>query len=151
MQVTDLLTPERIRVDAHAGSKKRLLEIVSKLLTQDDDQLEPRDVFESLCAREQLGSTGLGHGVAIPHGRVNQTSNAKAAFLRLRNPIDFDASDDQPVDLLFALTVPQDCTDDHLKLLAQIAELFSDDQLCKQLRLAQTPAQLRKLLSDWRH
>jgi len=151
MQVTDLLTPERIRVDAHAGSKKRLLEIVSALISQDDDQLESREVFESLCAREQLGSTGLGHGVAIPHGRVSRSNNVKAAFLRLRNPIDFDASDEQPVDLLFALTVPQNCTDDHLKLLAQIAELFSDDRLCEQLRQAETAVQLRNLLSDWHH
>ncbi len=151
MQVTDLLTPDRIRLNAHAVSKKRLLETISKLMVEEESDLSPREVFESLVARERLGSTGLGHGVAIPHGRLKHGDKARAVFIRLMKPIDYDAVDDQPVDLLFALTVPENCNDHHLKLLAKIAELFSDDEFCRRLRQADDSNQLHAVLSDWQH
>ncbi len=151
MQVTDLLSPERIRLDAHAGSKKKLLEIISALLTDGEDSDATRVVFESLCARERLGSTGLGHGVAIPHGRVQDASSARAAFVKLDKPVAFEANDNDPVDMLFALAVPEDCTEDHTQLLLQITEMFTDEPFCQQLRSANSHKQLQQLLANWKH
>lgn len=147
MLIHDLLSPERISFDVHAGSKKRLLEIVSEQLAANSDQLDQREVFESLTARERLGSTGLGKGVAIPHGRVRGISHVEAAFLRLAKPLAFEAADGEAVDILFALAVPEDCGEDHLKLLAHIAELFSEPGFLEEMRATQTPAALLRLLS----
>jgi PTS system nitrogen regulatory IIA component len=147
MLISDLLSPELIRCDVHAGSKKRLLELISEQLATSSDEFTQREIFESLNARERLGSTGLGHGVAIPHGRVRGASSVTASFFRLAKPLAFDAVDNQPVDLLFALAVPEDCGEDHLKLLAHIAELFSDSELLEELRSAESPGQLLTLLS----
>lgn len=148
MLISDLLSPERIRCDVHSSSKKRLLEIISRELARNSDDLRQREVFESLCARERLGSTGLGKGVAIPHGRVKGSQDVQASFIRLKKPLPFDAIDGEPVDLLFAIAVPENCNEDHLKLLAQVAELFSDPDLLMQLRAAEGPGKLLKLLSS---
>ena len=147
MLISDLLSPERIHCDVHSSSKKRLLEIISKKLARNNDDLDHREVFESLCARERLGSTGLGKGVAIPHGRIKGSHNVQASFIRLKKPLAFDSIDGEPVDLLFALAVPEDCGEDHLKLLAQVAELFSDPDLLQELREADSSGSLLKLLS----
>ena len=151
MLVSDLLSPERVLPDVRATSKKRLLEIISEALVQHDASLNAREIFESLCARERLGSTGLGHGVAIPHGRVNSSAGPQAVFVRLSKPLAFDAVDGQPVDLLFALAVPENCTSDHLNLLAQIAERFSDEELLEELREADDANELVQLLSETKH
>ena len=148
MLISDLLSPERIRSDVHTSSKKRLLEIISKELARNSDGLDEREIFDSLCSRERLGSTGLGGGVAIPHGRIKGSHIVHASFIRLRKPLPFDAIDGEPVDLLFALAVPENCGEDHLKLLAQVAELFGNQELLKQLREAESPSQLLKLLSS---
>ena len=150
MLISDLLSPERIRCDVHSSSKKRLLEIISRELARNSDGLNQREVFESLCARERLGSTGLGKGVAIPHGRVKGSHDVQASFIRLKKPLPFDAIDGEPVDLLFAIAVPENCNEDHLKLLAQVAELFSDPDLLMQLRAAEDSGKLLKLLSSTR-
>ncbi len=147
MLISDLLSPESIRCDVHSSSKKRLLEIISEELARHNDDLSAREIFESLCARERLGSTGLGHGVAIPHGRVKGNRPIRASFIRLKKPLPFDAIDGQPVDLLFAMTVPENCNEDHLKLLAHVAELFSDPALLKALREAEDPGTMLQILS----
>lgn len=149
MLLSDLLSPERIRCHVHSSSKKRLLETISKELARNSDDLSQRDIYESLCARERLGSTGLGNGIAIPHGRVKGCHDIQATFICLKKPIPFDAIDGKPVDLLFALTVPESCNEDHLKLLAQVAELFSDPVLLKELREAGSPGKLLQLLSSY--
>jgi PTS system nitrogen regulatory IIA component len=151
MLISDLLTPERILCDVHSSSKKRLLEIISEELARNNDNLSQREIFESLCARERLGSTGLGKGVAIPHGRVKGSKAVEASFIRLRKPLPFDALDGEPVDLLFALAVPEDCSEDHLKLLSQVAELFSNSDLLRRLREADGSGTLLQLLSNTRH
>ena len=148
MNVSDLLAPERVLPLVRISSKKRLLELISKALVKNDESLNSREVFESLCAREHLGSTGLGNGVAIPHGRVNGSSAVQAVFVRLSKPLAFDALDGKPVDLLFALAVPENCTSDHLKLLSNIAERFSDMDLLAKLRSAQDANELIDLLSN---
>lgn len=151
MLFSDLISPERVLPMVRASSKKRLLELIAKALVQNDPSLDAREVFESLCARERLGSTGLGHGVAIPHGRISGSSAAQAVFVRLASPLSFDALDGKPVDLLLALAVPKDCTSDHLKLLSQVAELFSDESLLEKLRSAGDVNELIQLLSSQQH
>jgi PTS system nitrogen regulatory IIA component len=134
MQIVDILSPERILCDVKATSKKRVLEYFSKLLATETHGINNRDIYESLINRERLGSTSIGHGVAIPHARVSQCNVTLGAFLQLETGVNYDAIDHQPVDLLFALLVPEDCTQEHLDLLAKLAELFSDAELRKQLR-----------------
>lgn len=151
MLVEDLISAETVLPRVRTSSKKRLLEVISQALAREDDSLNQREVFESLCARERLGSTGLGKGVAIPHGRVSGSSRVQAVFIRLAKPLAFDAADGEPVDLLFALAVPEHCTTDHLKLLAEIAEKFSDEELLRRLRAAGDANELVQLLSGTRH
>jgi PTS system nitrogen regulatory IIA component len=151
MLISDLLSPERIRCDVQSSSKKRLLELISEELARNTEEFSKREIFESLCARERLGSTGLGKGVAIPHGRVKGSQHVQASFIRLKKPVAFDAADGEPVDLLFCLAVPEDCGEDHLKLLAQVAELFSDPEVLRGLQEAETPGRLLELLSGPSH
>ncbi len=148
MLISDLIGSESIRLDVQTSSKKRLLEIISEQLARNNGDLSAREIFESLCARERLGSTGLGKGVAIPHGRVKGNRSIQASFIRLKNPMPYDSADGEPVDLLFAMTVPESSSDEHLKLLAHIAELFSDPELLKALREADNSATMLQLLSS---
>ncbi len=149
MQLTELLTPARISCNSHATSKKRVLEQLSALLTEDQTSIGKKEVFDSLISRERLGSTGLGHGVAIPHGRVKNSDKTIGAFIKLEQGIDFDAADKQSVDLLFALLVPENSTNEHLDILAKLAEMFSDAGLIQRLREADDSASLLKEISDW--
>ena len=150
MHLIDLLAPARVRADAHATSKKRLLELAATTLVQPggDEALE-RLIYDSLCARERLGSTGLDHGVAIPHGRIAGLAAPAGAFLKLTDALPFDAGDGAPVDLVFALAVPEHFTHQHLMLLSQLAEMFSDTGFCARLRQTEDDAQLHRALSDW--
>jgi PTS system nitrogen regulatory IIA component len=140
MPFLDLLPAERVRTDLVANDKAALIARLADLLAGEDDAAV---VQAALDAREQLGSTGLGHGVAIPHGRSEAVTEARAAFVRLPRPIDFGADDGQPVDLVAALIVPEHFTDQHLKLLAELAELFSKSELTAALRAAPDAAALR--------
>ena len=148
MLVTDLLTTDRIYLDVNVRSRKKLLEYLSEILARGEGDQRVRSIFDSLCARERLGSTALGEGVALPHGRISEGDTVECAFVRLKRPLDFDAPDQEPVDLLFTLSIPDDYTDEHLKLLAQIAEFFGDAELRGKLRSADTPASVQQLLAD---
>jgi PTS system nitrogen regulatory IIA component len=145
---SDLLSPGRILAGVRINSKKRLLELISETLGQKNKTLSSREIFESLCAREHLGSTALGNGVAIPHGRIKNTTVVEALFIQLVKPLPFDADDGKPVDLVFALTVPEHCTEDHSKLLSNIAERFSDPELQKQLRNSTDAKSIFHLLTN---
>ncbi len=145
---SDLLSPGRVLASVRINSKKRLLELISATLAKKNRDLNRREIFESLCAREHLGSTALGNGVAIPHGRIKGLQGVEALFLQLVNPMPFDADDGEPVDLVFALAVPKKCTEDHSKLLSSIAERFGDPQLLEQLRNAADINALWHLLSS---
>jgi nitrogen PTS system EIIA component len=149
MHLIDLLAPARVLAGVSVTSKKRTLEMLSELLAEGAGADIERRVFDSLCAREKLGSTGLGHGVAIPHGRTAALPGAVGAFIRLSDPLDFSALDGQPVDLIFALAVPEHFSNQHLLLLSQLAEMFSDAGFCARLRAAPDNASLFALLSDW--
>ena len=144
--LADLLSADRVALDQNLASKKSVLEKAARLLSRGDDAAGGRDIFEALCQRERLGSTGLGHGVAIPHCRVAQSSTS-GAFIRLKRPVEFDSPDASGVDLFFALAVPTHCSDAHLKLLASIAELFSDPQRRERLRAVEDYRELTELLS----
>ncbi|MGD9264468.1 MAG: PTS sugar transporter subunit IIA [Lysobacterales bacterium] len=145
---TDLLSPGRILAHVSITSKKRLLELISLTLAKKNRELNSREIFQSLFAREHLGSTTLGNGVAIPHGRINNTEEVEAIFLRLVKPLQMNDDDDMPVDLVFALVIPRQCTEDHARLLQSIAERFSDAQLLDQLRAAQDSNELWQLLAS---
>lgn len=145
MPFLDLLPAERVRTDLAAADKGALIEQLARLLAGDAD---PSIAREALAARERLGSTGLGHGVAIPHGRSAKVDEACAAFVRLATPVDFGADDGRPVDLVAALLVPAHFTDQHLKLLAELAELFSDTAITSALRDAPDATALRAVLKQ---
>ena len=149
MQVAELLDLEHISCNTQSASKKRVLEQLSQLLAANQASLSQNQVFDSLISRERLGSTGLGHGVAIPHGRMKESSETLAAFIKLQEGVDFDASDNQPVDLLFALLVPEEATEEHLQLLAQLARMFSDDALVEQLRASPDARSLLTAIREW--
>lgn len=142
MSILSLLAPARVIQLADGGSKKRTLEIASDLIAQTQAELTASRVFTGLINREKLGSTGIGEGVAIPHCRLAGVSAAIGALLKLSGPVDFDAIDNQPVDLLFFLLVPEDACDEHLATLGTLAEVFSQSSAREQLRAAQTDEQL---------
>ncbi|GMR07955.1 MAG: PTS IIA-like nitrogen regulatory protein PtsN [Gammaproteobacteria bacterium] len=142
----DCLSIENVSFDAESGSKKRVLEMISDMLGHGNPQFSSSDIFDSLIAREKLGSTGIGHGVAIPHGRIKGFNTAVGAFVKLASGIDFDAIDGEPVDLVFVLLVPEESTEEHLQLLSSIAERVSDETFCQNLRGARTEDELMELL-----
>ncbi len=149
IKIADLLTQDRIGCDVAVSSKKRGLEVLSELVAGEAAGLNAGAIFNKLISREKLGSTGLGKGVALPHARVEGSDTATAAFIKLPEGIDFDAFDRQPVDLLFALVVPEHFTDEHLQILARLAEMFSDPEFCNRLREADSAAALHDLLTAW--
>lgn len=130
----DFITETRIARGLELGSKKRLLEALARLLASEHPALNPDMIFERLLERERLGSTGLGHGIALPHARIKEVKDALGAFVSTAKGVDYDAMDGEPVDLAFALLVPESATEEHLQLLAQLAGLFSDARVRKRLR-----------------
>lgn len=146
--IAKLLPSANVVVGLEASSKKRAFEQAG-LLFENNHGIGRSTVFDSLFAREKLGSTGLGHGVAIPHGRTPGLVNAIGAFVRLSEGIDFAAIDGAPVDLVFAMAVPEHFSHQHLVLLSQLAEMFGDAAFCQRLRAAPDAASLYALLADW--
>lgn len=135
MQLEDILIPERCFCEIDGVSKKRVLTMVSELVAKNTPAaLDSDAIFSALMAREQLGSTGLGNGIAIPHCRVNACNKIIGALVTLKEPIDFDAIDGKPVDILFVLIVPTTEHEDHIKVLAGLAELFNEEDFCYTLR-----------------
>lgn len=148
MTLQEIIAPERIRCPLEASSKKRLLELLATVLCDQNPSLDERAAFQSLFERERLGSTGVGNGVAIPHGRMPGLDVAVGAFAVLASPMDYEAIDDKPVTLVFALLVPEAATTEHLQLLSQIATVLSDADKRAALRAATGPSALYRLLCD---
>ena len=140
------LVEKRIGCNVEAASKKRVLEQLGQRLAESVPELTQDLVFDALLERERLGSTGLGKGIALPHARMAQVDRAMGAFIKLTNGVDFDAIDGEPVDLAFAMLVPEEATDEHLQLLSTLARLFSDSAFCSALRQAETDHDLYQLL-----
>jgi PTS system nitrogen regulatory IIA component len=147
-QIAQLLPEANILLDLEATSKKRLFEQVGQLF-EDQAQIARGLVFDSLFAREKLGSTGLGQGIAIPHGRIKGLANALGAFVRPRQPIPFDSPDGKPVGQIFVLLVPEHATEEHLQLLSELAEMFSERAFRDQLAAATDVSSLHHLFSSW--
>jgi len=148
MQISEILSTDRFCFDYDGSSKKAALEALAGLIARDNPELTQVEVFDSLLTRERLGSTGLGHGVAIPHGRINHENKTLGAFVRMRTPVDYDAADKEPVDIMFALLVPQESTDEHLQILSRLAEKFSDTELLTKLRSEQSVGAIYELLAE---
>jgi PTS system nitrogen regulatory IIA component len=146
--ISKILTPECVLLDSESASKKRVFERVG-LLFENTQQIARSQVFDSLFAREKLGSTGLGQGVAIPHGRVKGLRDAAAAFVKMQNPIPFDAPDGLPVTFIFVLLVPERATDMHLQLLGELAQMFSDKTFRDKLQASDDPAAIYKMFTEW--
>lgn len=145
----ELLSPGRVRCDEPLGSKKRAIERAAELLSPAVPGMTRVEIFDALVTRERLGSTGLGHGMALPHGRVTGVQAPVAACLTLASPIDYDAPDRQRVDVLFVLLVPRDCSDEHLRILSGLAEMFNDEALRGSLRAQTDPEALIRCLDEW--
>ena len=145
ISLSDILPVSHIILDADTSSKKRLWDCVAQLCAAQSG-LPQREIFDCLVARERLGSTALGQGVAMPHGRHASVSAATGAFIRLKEPIEFDAPDNKPVSLVFVLLVPEAATSEHLELLAHLAGRFSEKSVRDALQSCGTPEAARDLL-----
>ena len=147
-RLASILPPAQVLVSVDATSKKRAFEEAG-LLFENLHGLSRALITDSLFARERLGSTGLGHGVAIPHGRIKGLKAPMAAVVQLSQPIGFDAPDEQAVGLLIFLLVPEAATQKHLEILSEIAELLSDAPLREKIKATTDPATLHTLISTW--
>jgi PTS system nitrogen regulatory IIA component len=133
----------------HGGSKKRVFELIADTLAREQEECHPAELVAGLLAREKLGSTGLGGGIAIPHCRQRDCEHPFGVLISLVDPTPFDAPDERDVDLLFALVVPQEATQEHLNLLAALARLFSQDEFCTALRDCRTSEALYNTAINW--
>ena len=147
MQLSDIITSDAILASLKATSKKQLLQELSQAAGKVTG-LDPRSIFETLLQREKLGSTGLGQGIAIPHGKFAALTEVKGLFARLLSPVDFESADDRPVDLVFLLMAPESAGADHLKALARISRLLRDQKLVAKLRGTQDAAGLYAILTE---
>lgn len=163
MNLDTLINSNAVISSDKIKSKKRALKLLAETLaenatllnqqptdnSQATENTDPLDIFHLLTEREKLGSTSMGHGVALPHTRTNLTEHAVGAFLKLDKGIDFDSPDDQATDLIFALMVPEHYTDEHLKILAYLASLFSDEGFCKTIRNTTNNQDIYDHLISW--
>ncbi|MBI5786382.1 MAG: PTS IIA-like nitrogen regulatory protein PtsN [Rhodocyclales bacterium] len=147
-QIAKLLSVENVVVGLEASSKKRVFEQAG-ILFENRHGLARSLVYDALFAREKLGSTGLGQGIAIPHGRIKGLKDVRAAFLRLATPVQFDAPDGKPVGYVFILLVPEAATEHHLQLLSELAQMFSDKTFRERLAAAPDAAATHELFTHW--
>ncbi|PWC56742.1 PTS IIA-like nitrogen regulatory protein PtsN [Azospirillum sp. TSO22-1] len=143
----DLIIPQAILANLKAGSKKQALQDMARRAAELTGQHE-RAVFDVLLERERLGTTGVGHGIAIPHGKLPGLERVHGVFARLERPIDFDAIDEQPVDLIFLLLAPEHAGADHLKALARVSRLLRDQGMCEKLRGSDSADAIYALLTQ---
>ena len=146
--IAKLLPPSNILLDLDVTSKKRMFEQAG-LLFENNQGVARSLVFDSLFARERLGSTGLGQGVAIPHGRIKGLKDAVGAFVRVAQPVPFDAPDGKPVNLVFLLLVPEQATEQHLQILSELAQMLSDRELREKLATDTDASTLHQHITAW--
>ena len=147
MTISALLSPDRIFIDADISSKKRLLEFIANAVATQFN-LPQSALFNNLLDRERLGSTGLGKGFAIPHARLVNLDTTIACFIRLDQPVNFDAPDNQPVDLVFAIIIPENATDEHLIILSSLAKIFSQSEICEAIRNAGSGEEVARIIDS---
>ena len=145
--VGDMIKPQGIVPNLRVSSKKQALQALSNRAAELTG-LPDRKIFEVLIQRERLGTTGVGHGIGIPHGKLPELDRLYALFARLERPIDFDAIDDQPVDLICVLLAPETAGADHLKALARVSRLLRDQSICEKIRGSEKAEAIHALLAD---
>lgn len=148
MQISKILTHNNILCSQTILSKKTALEEISKLLANSNQSLIYTDILQGLINREKLGSTGLGKGIAIPHTRLANNDITVAAFIKLQKSVDYDAIDGAPVNLLFALLVPEKSTEEHLNILAYLAKILSCNEILEQLQSSTTSDEIYQILTN---
>ena len=149
MELSKLLNPQAVRVVSQMTSKKRLFQELGEIAAQ-AYKLNALVAIDGLQERESLGPTGVGHGIALPHARLEDVSNIVGVFLRLEKPLDYDSVDRQPVDLIFGLFAPKDSGVEHLKALALVSRTMRDASICTKLRANADPAKLYAILTESR-
>jgi len=147
-QIAKILPIADVVVDLDATSKKRVFEQAG-LLFENNHGIARSLIYDALFAREKMGSTGLGQGIAIPHGRIKGLKEARGAFIRLAKPIPFDAPDGQPVNMVFVLLVPEVATEEHLQLLSELAQMFSDRTFRERLNCAPAASDAHVVFAQW--
>ena len=146
--IAKLLSSKDIRLDIEASSRDRLLQEIARHMEREHGM--PQDwVFQSLSRREKVGSTALGEGVAIPHARIKDLQRVRLAYIRLRQPISFDAPDGKPVSDILVILVPKEATEEHLRILSEVTQMFSDPQFRQQLRNCSEAGETKRLFDDW--
>ena len=149
MELSKLLNPQAVRVVSQMTSKKRLFQELGEIAAQ-AYKLNALVAIDGLQERESLGPTGVGHGIALPHARLEDVTGIVGVFLRLEKPLDYDSVDRQPVDLIFGLFAPKDSGVEHLKALALVSRTMRDASICTKLRANADPAKLYAILTESR-
>ena len=150
MKISDILSLDNVFLNIDCNSKKAAIELIAKNLADFNNGISQLDIIDCLTARERLGSTGLGNGIAIPHGRLKHCDRTIASFIRLNNGIDYEAADKIPVDLIFALIVPEESTNEHLQILAMLAKTLSTSKTVDNLRKSKSSSETFSLLTNSR-
>lgn len=148
MQIKDFISEEGMVFSPSVTSKKAALEVLSDTLAHRDTNLNKNKILDALLAREKLGSTGLGKGIAIPHCRMQELESIHVTMLKLEEGVEYEASDDKPVFFLFCLVVPEDANEDHLQLLASLAELLDNEQLRNSIQKSSNARELYQILTQ---
>jgi PTS system nitrogen regulatory IIA component len=147
MTISALLSPQKIFIDTEVTSKKKLLEMIANIVA-DRSNLAQSTIYNSLLSRERLGSTGLGKGFAVPHARVPDLNQAIGCFFRLKEAVNFESPDNQPVDLVFTIIIPEEATEEHLVILSSLARIFSQPDVCQAIRDAANKEEIEKIIQS---
>lgn len=147
MTVSALLSPQTIFLDTEISSKKKLLQLIANIVA-DRTQLSESSIYSNLLSRERLGSTGLGQGFAVPHARLNDLDKTMACFFRLKEAVNFEAPDNQPVDLVFTIIIPEEATEEHLLILSSLARIFSREEICDAIRNAANKDEIAQIIQS---
>ncbi len=145
MTISALLSPQSIFLNTEISSKKKLLELIANIAA-DRTQLSESEIYNNLLNRERLGSTGLGQGFAVPHARLNELKQTMAFFFRLKDTVNFESPDNQPVGLVFTIIIPQEATEEHLIILSSLAGIFSKAEVCEAIRSATSKEEIAEII-----
>jgi len=147
MTISALLSPQKIFIDTEVTSKKKLLEMIANIVA-DRSNLAQSTIYNNLLSRERLGSTGLGKGFAVPHARVPELDQTIGCFFRLKEPVNFESPDNQPVDLVFTIVIPEEATEEHLLILSSLARIFSQSEVCQAIRDAVGKEEIEQIIQS---
>lgn len=147
MTISALLSPQRIFLDTEISSKKKLLELIANIVA-DQTEMPESAIYSNLLNRERLGSTGLGHGFAVPHARLENLDKTIGCLFRLKEPVNFESPDNQPVDLVFTIIIPQEATEEHLMILSSLAGIFSQTDVCEAIRGATSRDEIAQIIES---